>query len=633
MSESPESVALQTLDIAAQRRAALSEILPGAIDDGVLDVTRLSGALGLDATGIADGTDRYGLMWAGQSEAIRTLLQPGHVALSPHPSQPPGFDHARNVFIEGDNLEVLKAMQKAYNDKAKLIYIDPPYNTGSDFVYDDDFTDALSSYLRQTGQVDDTGLRVSATTDSDGRLHSRWLTMMLPRLALARNLLTQDGVLLVSINDREVHNLRHLMDRTFGSENFIATFLWNNEGNIEQQSAFKVNHEYILAYARDIRLVARPTIIDPNIGEDSKLFNQEIENSITKNGPKNPESTVVLPVGFPCRAETLSLQPRDDAYPKILDPIRVEDGRLVSPARVRSGWSSRRMLELYIDNGFTAIQDGEGKETRFALTATGAIYGYKSRSDQQGHVLTVLRNLGTTKSASSRMQRLWGVHFDFPKPEGLLKYLVRMFTKRDDLILDFFAGSGTTAEAVMRANLDDGASRRFVLVQLPENPRDGHPGNLADRCLTRILGAMALVDAESRLLDRPSANSVRAFRQDASAFRVGSQEDSPPFLGAELTLVDEASDDAIATEILLNEGVELGEPWERGDLPDGTTFVSAGGITVSLARKATQEGVDALLAREPRVAVFLEDSFANRDNVKAAAFYTCRQAGISMKTV
>lgn len=223
--DEPESVELSTPEIAAARREVLRTLLPGVIADGVLDTASLGEQLDIPVTGPIDGRERFGLMWAGKQEAIRSLLTPSRGTLVPDLERSVDFDNAKNVFIEGDNLEVLKLLQKAYNDKIKLIYIDPPYNTGNDFVYNDDFSDGLRGYLEYTGQLDEEGNRISASSEISGRRHSRWLSMMYPRLVLARNLLTQDGVLAVSIDDNEFANLRIMLDEVFGSENFLNTFV------------------------------------------------------------------------------------------------------------------------------------------------------------------------------------------------------------------------------------------------------------------------------------------------------------------------------------------------------------------------------------------------------------------------
>jgi adenine-specific DNA-methyltransferase len=633
MTEQPEKVDLSTSDLAAANRDALAALFPGVLADGVLDATRLGELLDMPVTAPADGRERFGLMWAGKQEAVRSLLTPSRGTLVPDLERSVDFDNAKNVFIEGDNLEVLKLLQKAYNDRVKLIYIDPPYNTGNDFVYNDDFSDGLRGYLEYTGQLDSEGHRRAASPEVSGRRHSRWLSMMYPRLVLARNLLSQAGVLLCSINDAEFPNLLGLMKEIFGEENFLATFIWTNDGNIEQQSAVKVNHEYIVAFARNAEKVARPSVIDLNIPEDSKLYNDQIENSITKNGPKNPESTVTLPVGFPATPDEFTLAPRDDKYPHILDRVEVKDGQLVQPARLRSGWSSRRLLDLFIENGFVPIEDQEGKQSWFGLTGTGAIYGYKKRSDSQGHVLTVLRNLGTTKASSSLLQKRWGVVFDFPKPERLIQYIVSVFTTGDELVLDFFAGSGTTAHAVALQNAADGSSRRCISVNIPEPVA---ADSAAAKAGFTTVSEITLRRLEGVISDVPNASDLglRVLTLGTSAFIAGVDSGSEgQFNLGELTLIEQQPDmDAVLVEVLLKEGVTLDCSISRDTIGTRPIATSAG-VSLVQSTDLDDEVVAGALAGGQRVVVFLEDGFAGRDTVKANAFTRARELGITMKAV
>jgi adenine-specific DNA-methyltransferase len=634
MTEEPTKVKHDTSDLAARYRAALAQLFPSVLADGVLDAAKLSELLDVQLVRAVDGRERYGLQWAGKQEAVRSLLTPSRGALVPDLDRSIDFDNAKNVFIEGDNLEVLKLLQKAYNDRVKLIYIDPPYNTRRDFVYEDDFSDTTRRYLVWSGQVDDEGKRKSGSNDAaDGRLHSRWLSMMYPRLMLARNLLTHDGVILVSINDVEMPNLVHLLRDVFGSENHIATFVWNNDGNIEQQSAFKVNHEYIVAFARDIEQVARPNAIDPNIAEDSKLFNDTIENSITKNGPANPPSVILLPAGFPASTEDFEVAPRTDKWPHVLDPIVVQDGKLSAPARVFSGWSSKRLLELFISNGLVPIEDSEGKSTWFGLTPSGAIYGYKKRSAAQGHVLTVLRNLGTTKASSSRMLRDWGVVFDFPKPERLIQYLVSVFTRPEDLVLDFFAGSGSTAHGVALQNAADGGSRRYVLVNIPEPTRADSAAHKAGfETVSQI--TYHRIAAVAANVNGALQAGLRVYRLEESAFLDPEPENGEIMLSPSTLRADADDLYAIAGEILLKEGVPLDLDWVEHkfvqafvQMSGNVAIVTGERLDVSTAEKVYE------LNPQPGVVVFLEDDLAGQDALKANLVANAKARGITVKTV
>ncbi len=256
MAEDPAKVELSSPDLAGESRARFEELFPGVIADGVLDASRLGELLDIDVTAPAEGRERFGLMWAGKQDAIRSLLTPSRGALVPDLDRSVDFDNAKNVFIEGDNLEVLKLLQKAYNDKVKLIFIDPPYNTGNDFVYQDDFRDGMRGYLGFTGQLDEEGMRVSTSGEAIlGRRHSRWLSMIYPRLVLARNLLRQDGAIFVTIDDNEGANLRSVMDEVFGPENFLANIAWKHTQQSKNDEPYFSRHwNSILVYRRSPEL-------------------------------------------------------------------------------------------------------------------------------------------------------------------------------------------------------------------------------------------------------------------------------------------------------------------------------------------------------------------------------------------
>ncbi|MCT1434926.1 site-specific DNA-methyltransferase [Dietzia maris] len=630
----------KTPDLQTELAQKLQELVPEVIADGKVDVAKLTELLAGDA---ADSNERFGLFWPGKKRALRAAQEPTTATLRPDKANSKDWDTTKNVFIEGDNLEVLKILQKHYHGKIKMIYIDPPYNTGKDFVYPDNYKEGLDTYLEWTKQVNEEGKKVSTNSESEGRYHSNWLNMVYPRLKLARNLLTDDGVILVSINDVEQPHLRRVLDEVFGEANFVAQFIWVNEGNIDQQSKIKGTHEYVLTYSRNASALSRPTVIDPNIDESSKLFNDTIENSITKNGPANPPSVVELPAWFPVAFDSGTIPPREDSFPHILDSIEVVGGRLARPARVRSGWSSRNLLDLFIKNGGAPIQDAEGKETRFELRDTGAIYMLKRRADDQGHVLSVLRNMGTTKQNSSMLSG-WGLKFSYPKPQYLIEYLITAFTrpKDDAIILDFFCGSATTGHAVMAANSRDGGVRQCIQVQLPEpaTDKDGAPTTIAELARRRI--DKAGDELRSRAAGANVDVGFRSFclsNTNFAKWRVTSDIESGKLEQHLLSLRDSAEDDAtsdaLLTELLLKQGHSLTER-STDKVVAGLSLQEVGdGLLLAYLDEHTKPKLDQLrevVDQGPARFVILEDAFQGDDELKTNLTQLCKSKGVELWT-
>lgn len=417
---------------------------------------------------IVDGPqERYHLNWPGKREALLTANAPIAKTLRPCREESVGFDTTKNLFIEGDNLEALKLLQETYLGKVKLIYIDPPYNTGKDFIYKDDFAENSEEYLARTNQKDVSGNKLVSNPESNGRMHSDWLTMMYSRLRLARNLLKDDGAIFISINQKEVANIRKIADEIFGEDNMLCLFAWRTDGNFDNQAKFKYCHEYVIAYAKQESAFLHPLVVDPGTPAESKIFRAEIRNTIVKNGPKNPASEITLPVGFPASFESGKIAVRGDSWPNIREEVQVKDGKLTNSAKVYSGWSSKELLEEFIGKKCQAIFDAKGQETVFEITSTGAIEAVKVRGEPS-HVISMLSGFGGPQKATADLLEL-GVPFDdYPKPVELIKYLASMIREKDFIAVDFFSGSATTAHAILKLNAEDDGCRRFIMVQLPE---------------------------------------------------------------------------------------------------------------------------------------------------------------------
>jgi adenine-specific DNA-methyltransferase len=399
------------------------------------------------------------LNWIGKEAVVKHHKEVPFRLVEPVAELSCGDADSGNLIVQGDNLHALKALLPRYAGQVKCIYIDPPYNTGNEgWVYNDNVN---SPEIRKwLGEV------VGKEGETLDR-HDRWLSMMYPRLVLLKQFLDEDGVIFVSIDDDEVHHLRALMDELFGTRRRLATFVWRTDGNFDNQAKIKNCHEYVLAYASNPDLFPHPPVVDPSIGKESKLNRSHIQNTIVKNGPKNPVSSIELPAGFPASINTGVIRARSNQWPHYATDVSIVGGKLASPVTVSSGWSSKSILQSFIDSNFESVLDSKGQRTRFVVTGTGAIESVKER-EQASHVITVIGGVGSTQSQSAALAEM-GFAFPFPKPVDLVRYLVSMIQGNDFIVLDSFGGSGTTAHAVLKLNAEDGGNRRFILVEIDEN--------------------------------------------------------------------------------------------------------------------------------------------------------------------
>lgn len=376
------------------------------------------------------------LFWVKPQEQ-ESVTEPVVPILVPVASSGTASSPACHVLIEGDNYHALQLLAQTHKGLVNVIYIDPPYNTNrGDFKYNDIWVDPANQWR-----------------------HSLWLSFIEKRLRLAKELLSEDGIIFVSIDDNEVSQLSLLCDELFGETNRLSglgQFIWHYEGVSDNNAFLRKTHETILAYSKSSKPALSKITRDPNIE-----LRTEIENSVVKNGPKNPPSEVRLPIGFPCAIEKGVIAVSDVTALTASTCFKIDSYKLLAPVAVTSGWSSRKILQAYIDNGCNPVIDSKGQSTEFYLTASGNIHYRKVRD--QSHVVSVLRNFGTTTKASEDLAAL-GLSFSYPKPVELVKYLVSMHASKSAVVLDFFAGSGTTAQAVMELNEKDPDSCRQCLL-------------------------------------------------------------------------------------------------------------------------------------------------------------------------
>lgn len=631
----PEKMALTSMDITGEKREELKRCLgqafPEVFAEGAIDFEQLRRVLG---DWVEPGKERFGLNWPGKAECMKIIQQPSVATLKPAREESVNFDETENLFIEGDNLEVLKLLQKAYFGKVKMIYIDPPYNTGKEFIYPDKYSETLDTYLAYSGQIDDEGRRFSTNTEQEGRFHTRWLSMMYRRLYLAKNLLSDDGAIFISIDDNEDSSLRKLCDEIFGEENFLAKFAWKTDGNIDNQAKVKRSHEYVVCYCKEESKFPAPPVVDPNVPQDSKLYRDEIRNTIVKNGPKNPVSELKLPVGFPADFESGVIQARSDSWPHYMNDAIIENWCLVNSVVVKSGWSSRDLAQSFIDAGCSPIEDQKGQETEFKIIRSGAIEAIKKRGEYKSHVITALSNLGGPQKASSELEEL-GVKFDdYPKPTALIKYLIQMVSGSDFIVLDFFAGSATTGHAVLDVNAADNGNRKFILVQLPEPcPEDTHAFRAGYRTISDI-GR----DRLTKILQRKNNDLLgttegkegfRSFKLSPSNFKTWQgNADTFDETGKQLEmhvehLSPESSAEDVLYELLLKAGFPLTTRVKTIEMAGKQVFsIEDGALLICLEKEVTPELIDALADAEPLQVICLDVAFKGNDQLKANAVQT-----------
>ena len=573
----PDKMPLTSMELAEhnkqQLRLLLEATFPTAIEDGAVNMKALAELL---ESKTAESGGRFGLTWAGKSECISTIQAPTSASLKPDHSNSMAFGDAQNVFIEGDNLEVLKTLQKAYFGQIKAIYIDPPYNTGKEFIYPDNFQESLSTYLEYTGQKSGEGKRLTTNTEISGRFHSKWLNMMYPRLYLARNLLRDDGVLFVSIDEHEARNLLPLLIEVFGESNFVSQISVLSNPRGRQSEIIATSHEYVMVFAKDIDCL--------------EISGQGLsEKQLSDYKHKDLEGNVYRLRGLRHRGnESRRIDRPDMFFPLYVDPV----SKTVSPEKTDQHTEvvipkKSTGIEGRWEWGLVTVKERINRLEGFFVATRGEwdVYQKEYLENAEGEQRqTKWKSLWSEKevnyqNAKNELKEIFGeCPVDYPKPTYLIQKLIEGSTSGDDLILDFFAGSGTTGHAVALANLQDGGSRRFILVQLPEEcSPDSDAGKLgfktiSEVCRTRVLRAFAKlkVDEERELQLTDISNmdwGLRSFRLTNSTFR--SWKGKPAEVDTELDLhvenVDKtATPEDIVYELLLKSGFPL-----RGLMPEG----------------------------------------------------------------
>ncbi|HBQ28928.1 MAG TPA: site-specific DNA-methyltransferase [Desulfotomaculum sp.] len=612
-----EKLKLMTEDLVQENIEKLAEVFPGVITEARDEKGDLVKAVDFEllkqelSDRVVEGDrERYQLTWPGKKEAVLMANMPINKTLRPVKEESVDWENTGNLYIEGDNLEALKILQESYLNKIKCIYIDPPYNTGKDFIYKDNFKQSREEYLAESGQVDDDGNRLFQNTESNGRFHSDWLSMMYPRLKLARNLLREDGVIFVSIDDNEVHNLRKICDEVFGEENCLSILVWDFKSGTSA-GHFTRAHEFIVVYAKNKGQL-------PNF--PSSDSGDIIGRTTIRPSKLNPYSQIEFPAGlrFEGKDAVFSGTIGNSEPVKIIsDEMVFKNGKLDYPVILESAWRMRNQIISWINKKETYDSKGQ-KVIEIYFNEKGVPWYKKERGFVNPKSLV---RVGNTKEGTLEIEDLFGKRIMlFPKPSSLMRYLIDIPTSGDgdEIILDFFSGSATTAHAVMQLNAEDGGNRKYIMVQLPEPcPEDSEAYKAGFKNISEI-GKERIRRAVNKIKEETGADidyGFRVFKVDSSNMKdVYYRPDEllqQDLFGMVSNIKEDRTGEDLLIQIMLEWGLELSLPMEKRNILGKEVRFVAGNSLVACFDEGVSEGlVREIAKKKPLRVVFRDSSFA-----------------------
>ena len=599
-------------DITNDQLAKLRQLFPEVFTEDKIDWARLKATLGE----AVDLGERYGLGWKGKSDVFAKIQEKTVETLHVDRTHSVDWDTTSNMFIEGDNLAALKILHKSYYGKVKMVYIDPPYNTGNDFVYNDDFKQTRKSYEAEAGITDDKG---NVTRDdglrsnAGGHKHSNWLNMMYPRLFLARNLLRQDGVIFVSIDDNEVHNLRLMMNEIFGEENFVAQIVWRRKRGKDNSAKFlSRNHEYLLVFARSI---------------DNLNFHRLALDDTTLKAYKNPDN-----------------DPRG-AYRLLGVWARGTQGGSKYSFTAKTGQVFSERLWLMNKSSMEKMDE----ENRLVYSpASDKIYRKLFVNENTGNIPeTIWNDTSNAANAADEIKKIFDFQiFDTVKPIPYIERMLQLSTEKSDIVLDFFSGSGTTAHAVMQLNAEDGGNRQWICVQLPEQTSEKSEAfkagyaNIADIARERIrrAGAKIRTDFADKLAERerPLDLGFRSYSVGESNFKPWNEMVTDPeeIRQQMLDIIDpiepSATDESILTELLLKRGIS---PMAEVEDRDAYVFVPSASLAIRLAPDLTEAEFSEILASGAQTILLLSRALGTNETLRINLTLQAEQQGVRVEVV
>lgn len=662
MTDQPEKMPLTSMDITAEKRDALRELFPEIFAEDKIDFDQLKRLLG---EWVEPGKERFGLTWPGKAECMRIIQSPSIATLKPDREQSVNFDETENVFIEGDNLEVLKLLQKSYFGKVKMIYIDPPYNTGKEFIYPDRFSEDLETYLQYTEQKDAKGRKFATNTDAVGRFHSNWLNMMYPRLYLARNLLREDGIVLISIDENEFHNLKKLADEVFGETNYAGEVVWKNSSK-NDQAYISIQHEYILVYVRN-------KDVNKGIWEDRKEGLEEIYKAFDSFRAEYGDNWDAI---HKAALDWYKQYPEANPITNSKHYSWMDERGVYFPDNISGPNHGQYVYDVrHPDTGEVCKPPASGwrypEDTMKQRIADGLVHFGKDhttvpcnktylRDTERQSVTSVKFRDG--RAASNRLKKLFGSKvFTNPKDEQLLKELFKaMEVSGDDIVLDFFAGSGSTAHAVFELNKEQGSHVRTVLVQLPENLTDMLSSatggakkvvqnaidflkskkrklTISEIAMERLRLCGDNYSKSDDLLDTVDIDiGFRTFSLKQTNFAIwkGKPEELDKQIELHIKNVGaNATPDDIVYELLLKSGFPLTTKVKAQTLAGKVVYsIEDGALLICLDKEVTSEVIDALADADPLQVICLDEGFNGNDELKTNAVQTFKARAASRET-
>lgn len=659
-----------------EKLKALQEFLPEAFAEGKIDWEKLKATLGED---INFSNERYVLNWAGKSDAFKVLQTPSTKTLVPAKDESINFDTTENIFIEGENLEVLKVLQKSYFGKVKMIYIDPPYNTGNDsFIYPDKFSETKAEYEKRVGDKDEEGYMTKdgmfkKNSKENGQYHSNWLNMMMPRLYLAKNLLRQDGVIFVSIDDNEVHNLKLLMNEVFGEENFIECISWNKRIPKNDKGIGNI-HEYILIYCKDSAIKLQFKMPKEGLEEinnlvsklkKSKVVIQEAENEIKKLYNKKGYDRGItlynsLDKDYRLWGKINMSWPNSNTFGPTYEVLHPKTKKPVSVPDRGWRWKKDTFDEALDYENIVELNDGS--------FLCGKIWFGKDEKTQPSSVLyldevdnLLLRSILSLKSDGGiEVENLFEgkSYFSYPKPTSIIRMLMNSVSQENDteIVLDFFAGSATTAHSTMLSNFEDNFNRKYICVQMPElcdnNSEAFKAGfkTISDVSKERIRKASKKIQNEiesqnEKLKGRiefeaPKENKIdlgfKVLKLAESNFKQWQQiegKDAKALTEQMQLFIDPVSENAtienMVYEFLLKSGKDLNSKIEKRN----EYFVINTNELIMLLESVSQTIIEQVIGEKPMKAIALDKLFKDNDQLKTNTVLQMRDAGIEFKTI